>query len=243
MGAVKTKAIVLRTLPYRESSCIAYLLTETEGLVHTIAKGVRRAKNTSSHFERGFLIETVIHMTPGRDLFTISGVGVLNFYPGTRAHLVKSALRDAAFEMVLGAVTSTEPHPELFALVRNYLSALEQRRGNESNPYLLWRFYRSFAAELGFALDTRRCGQCGHDLGSCSSAYIDISGGMCLCPSCSPHGKENRSVPLAVVQYLNSGGATIPEELQNLSRAAVHTTTDLLAAFCCYHFGMLKELK
>ncbi len=242
MAAIKTRAVVLRTIPYRESSCIAYLLTENEGLVHTIAKGVRRAKNTSSHFERGFLVETVIHMTPGRDMFTISGIGVLNFYPKTRAHLIRSALRDAAFEMVLGAVTSTDPHPELFTLVTNYLAVLEQRRGDESNPYLLWRFYRSFAAELGFALNTRQCGQCGENLSS-SAVYVDIPRGISLCTSCRPPEAENRLLSLPVVEYLNSGGATIPDNLRNLSRAAIDSTTDIMVAFCRYHFDLGRELK
>jgi DNA repair protein RecO len=129
MAIEKTKAFILKTLPYRETSGIFYLLTEQQGLVHGIAKGIRKKKPGTCVPERGFLIETLVYIKPHRELHTLGEVQMVGYYPAIRSDLVKCAIRDAAFETILTNVSVGFPAPELFSLVAAYCDALEERTG------------------------------------------------------------------------------------------------------------------
>ena len=87
MGAEKTKALILQVLPYRESSCILYLFTEKHGLIHGIAKGIRRKKSKQDLIERGFLVELIVYIRPHRELHTLSSIHVLEFFSAVRIYL------------------------------------------------------------------------------------------------------------------------------------------------------------
>lgn len=128
MAIDKTKAFVLKTLPYRETSGIFYLLTERQGISHGIAKGIRKKKTSASFVERGFLIETLLYSRPHRELHTLGDIHIVNYYPAIREDLIKSALRDAVFETLLINVSAGFPVPELFSLVTRFLVCLERQK-------------------------------------------------------------------------------------------------------------------
>jgi len=127
MSAEKTESIILSAAPYRETSCILRLFTRSHGLVHGIAKGVRRGsgKSTPTPLDRGLLLEALLYHRPNRELHTLGGLHVANFFHGIRADITKSALRDVAIELYLKTITEPSPHPELFELLVDFLGGLD----------------------------------------------------------------------------------------------------------------------
>jgi DNA repair protein RecO len=176
MSAEKTESIILSVTPYRETSCILRLFTRSHGLVHGIAKGARRSggKSTPVPLDRGLLLEALLYHRPNRELHTLGGLHVANFFHGIRADITKSALRDIAIELYLKTVTEPSPHPELFDLLAGFLAALDGE-GNPNAAFLmLWRFIGSYCEHTGFGISAENYAGSGIDL--CIVEIISVSG-------------------------------------------------------------------
>jgi DNA repair protein RecO (recombination protein O) len=241
MAPTKTRAVVLKVLPYRESSYIVHLFTESHGLLHGIAKGMRKAKAGQSFLERGFLVELLAYVRPQRELHTLGSIQVLEFCPGTRSSLLKSAVRDAAFELVLSAVRVTDPHPELFAFFQEVLLEIERREDRRVYPWTLWAFYYRFAAMLGFALDLDRCARCGRSIGA-GKAFVNVGRGALECERCSPSRPEARLLHGAPMRFLRGEESETAEDA-DLPAGEKKRLTRLLADYCRYHFDVRAESK
>jgi DNA repair protein RecO len=174
MSAEKTESVILSIAPYRESSCILRLFTRSRGLVHGIAKGTRKGGKSSVPLDRGFLIESQLYYKPNRELHTLGGLHVVNFFPDIRSDITKSAIRDIALELYLKSITQSEPHPELFELIVSFLAGVEESAPSK-NPYPpLWLFIRRYCLFMGFGIDQKNSGMSGID-----TAVIEfIDGGV-----------------------------------------------------------------
>ncbi|HAJ78817.1 MAG TPA: DNA repair protein RecO [Fibrobacteres bacterium] len=239
MAIEKINAFVLKTIPYRESSGIFYLLTKHHGLVHGIARGIRRKKSSASFLERGFLIETLLYVKPNRELHTMGDAHVINYFPSTRREIVKSAMRDAAFETILAAVSVGFPSPELYFVVTRFMTLLENQTCN--NPRLLWSFYREFSSSLGFGLDCNDCITCSKNLLNFSTSYLLIDKGGFVCKDCA-QGKDVRNmIPSSVLAGLTL--EVYGELLNNITVIESRRITRLFASYCHYHCEKVLEHK
>jgi DNA repair protein RecO len=241
MSAEKTRALVLKIIPYRESSCIVHLFTEAHGLIHGIAKGIRRSKSKQDILERGYLIELIVYIKLTRDLHTVSAVHVIEFFPAIRSNLIKSALRDAAFETILAAITVTDFHPELYAFFQKFLEYLEQSSEKECHPAAIWLFYHRFAQHMGFGLDLQHCITCGNELNG--DAVLVMNKGGLECKECSTGTHDRFLVPHTVLTYLTHGSPKPQLLRKNLSSGSLKNITWLLADYCRYHFDTQREFK
>jgi len=160
------------------------LFTRSRGLVHGIAKGARRSggKSVPAPLDRGLLLEALLYHRPNRELHTLGGLHVTNFFCGIRADITKSALRDVAIELCLKSITEPSPHPEIFDLLLGFLAGLDGEggpdavytaddninamntsRGSNAAFYMLWRFIGGYCEHTGFGIDTENCAGSGVD--------------------------------------------------------------------------------
>ena len=241
MSAEKAKALVLKSIPYQESSCILYLFSENHGLIHGIAKGIRRNTKERVCVERGLLIEAVVYIKPHRDLHTLGSIHVLEFYPSVRCDIIKSALRDAAFETILAAITASDFHPELFTFFVKFMQHVDLASEAECYPCSLWLFYHRFCFHLGFGMDMEHCISCGSSL--TGDAFMAASKGGLECGECGRHKHESQRIPAEVRLYLHHGSPK-PQEIREIVLPAVSKNiTRLLSDYCRYHFDIRKEFK
>ena len=241
MTLEKTKALILKTFPYRESSLIIYLFTETHGHIHCIVKGIRKQKSRSTLIERGQLIEVNVYHRQNRNLLTASSIHVLEYFPDIRSNIVKYTLRDVAFETILTAITQPEMHIELFDFFLKFLYHLNKSPENLCYPFALWLFYHRFTQYMGFNINMDCCISC--------SAYFDhyaslnISGGGMECKSCREIKTEDETIPASVISYLLRGKPD-PEQIRlKLNPQQIKFITGKMADYCRYHFGIQKEYK
>lgn len=237
-----TRALVLKVLPFRESSCILYLFTEAYGLIHCIAKGLRSRKaGKETMVERGVLIEVVAYVRQHRDLHTAGAVSVAECFPRIRAGLVKSALRDAAFEAVLAGIKVSDPHPELFALFEKFMGHLNCATVDECHPFALWLFYYRLCQYLGVGAAFEKCVSCGQPVSG--DAVLSMERGGLVCSACSPSPAASRILPADAISYLRCGRPKPCDMRNSLSKSPGRRVTRLLADYCRYHLDIAGDFK
>lgn len=244
MTIEKTTAYVLKTLPYRESSGIFHLMTENHGLIHGIAKGIRKKKTSASFLERGFLIETLLYVKPHRDLCILGDVCILNFFPKTRVSLIGNAVRDAMFEMVLATVSTGHPYPELFQVLTLFLGFLENNNNFFPKPILLWKFYHEFASIMGFGFNLANCIICQRTMSDLPGGYLVIEKGGLVCEGCAQKKDTGFFIQKQTLEYLNPAFMAFKTtEGPQFSLLEVRRLTRLFASYCQYHCDSCFEHK
>jgi DNA repair protein RecO (recombination protein O) len=234
----KTNAIILRIIPYRETSAILYLFTSEFGLVHGIAKGIFKADKRRTIVERGFCIEVIIYMRPQKELFTLGSLAILDFFPATRENLIKAAIRDVIFETVAAAITVSDPHPELYDFLNGMLLQIEAAQTDRTTLILLWQFFVDFAGIMGFGIDMNRCCACG---GTASGdIFLDVVEGRTHCDSCNV--KSTGKIPSAVRTVLTIKEAG-KDDVYKIESRESRRITRLLSDYCRHHFDINREFK
>jgi DNA repair protein RecO (recombination protein O) len=211
VNSEKSDCIILSATPYRETSCILRLFTRTRGLVHGIAKGARKGgkSSTPTPIDRGFLMEALVYYKPNRELHTLGGLHVTNFFTNIRADITKSAIRDIALELYLKTIPQSDPHPELFDLMADFLADIENSTKPEFLFPLLWRFICKYCLLTGFGIDTENYASCGIDDSLVRFIeYADADG---------------------------NDGCVLPRRYQRNERLNI---TESLLQYCRYHFDI-----
>lgn len=241
MPAHKTHAFLLRLLPYQESSAILHLYSEALGMVHGVARGCRRPSKGSQPVERGNLVECLVYTKPNRTLHTIGSLHVQEFYPTIRSDLHRTAMRDAAFEMVLRTVHPEEPHPPLYDRLSLLLDELEAAPGMAGFPFPLWRFLVDYASLMGFGVDLDTCSHCRRRLTPDDTVHLLVERGTVICRSCAGVALNRGTLPAPVRSWLatpahNSAPPTdvTPDDQKRITR--------MLANFCRHHFDIRAEM-
>ncbi len=242
MASAKTSAIILRLIPYRESSYIIYLFSKEYGIIHAVARGQRKIKGGQNFLERGFLIELVLYVRPNRDLHTATNIHVIDFFPDTRKDLIKSATRDTIFEAMLCFLTQADPHPDVFRFLGTTLEALESNSTNQVHPLILWHFFHKTSALLGFELDLTRCRECQKPL-DVGTVRLDSSRGGLICTDCFPAPSPNQVLPVEALRMLKADNPLECDHRRVLSPAESKRTTFLLVDFCRLHFDISHKFK
>src|ERR1700729_1187875 len=124
--AVKTEAVVLRSMRYGEADRILHLYTPHRGRVSAIPKGVRRARSRfGGRLEPYFRLHIELHEGRG-ELVTVTGAQTIDGYARLRgdAHGLDAAAR--ACDAVGRLFETSEPHPGVFNLLCRKLSLLDE---------------------------------------------------------------------------------------------------------------------
>src|SRR5450631_3518822 len=195
-GALKTEAVVLRSLRYGEADRILHLYTPARGRLSAIAKGVRRARSRfGGRLEPFFRLNIELHEGRG-ELMTVTGAQTIDGYARLRgdARAIDAAAR--ACDAVGRLFETSEPHPGVFNLLCRQLALLDASAGavdasSVRGGALAFRLKLLLAA--GLAPQLAACASCGepeHLVG-----FAGAAGGV-VCAAC-----EAGSFPLGQDAY------------------------------------------
>jgi DNA repair protein RecO (recombination protein O) len=180
--AVKTEAVVLRSMRYGEADRILHLYTPHRGRVSAIAKGVRRARSRfGGRLEPYFRLHIELHEGRG-ELLTVTGAQTIDGYARLRGdgRALDAAAR--ACDAVGRLFETSEPHPGVFNLLCRQLSLLDTHVGGlASNRAGALAFRLKLLLAAGLAPQLGACASCGepeHLVG-----FSGAAGGV-VCTAC-----------------------------------------------------------
>ncbi len=183
-GAVKTEAVVLRSLRYGEADRILHLYTPARGRVSAIAKGVRRSRSRfGGRLEPFFRLQIELHEGRG-ELLTVTGAQTVSPHSRLRgdARALDAAAR--ACDAVGRLFETGEPHPGVFNLLCRQLTLLDEQAGRESEA-------AGRAGSLSFRLKLLLAAGLAPQLGACANCgepehLVGFSGaaGGVVCGAC-----------------------------------------------------------
>ena len=207
MATEKSSAIILRLVPFSDTSLVVTIYTRELGKIGALAKGARRPK---SSFESALDLLAVC-----RVVFIHKSSNALDIL--TEAKLerrFRSAARDlsrlyAGFyvaEILEGMTEYADPHPELYDATQQTLIALDEtlEESDDIATWLTWYQLR-LLEQTGQLPALDRCTRCGEEDVTGAGIRLGMVDGGLLCPNCRagrPHVVQLRPEGLDLLRRL-----------------------------------------
>ena len=230
MALVTTRAVLLRSFRYSETSRVLRFYTESLGTVGVMARGVRAGSSKSGSsldvFAEGVL---VLHMKPTRELHTLKEFTATHprRWLGADARMLGGA--SVLAEVVLKHA-GEDSNPPLFEALSDGLDRLRAAPPDRMVTTLLRKGW-CLVSTLGYRPVAELCVECGSDPGDALTRF-DFSAGGIRCSDCSGVEAGPRLGPRARAQLAALlDDADVPEVER--PRAQLR----LLGDFITYHLS------
>ena len=189
--------VVLRTYKLGEADRIVVFLTEDNGKVRAVAKGVRK---TMSKF--GARLEPMSHVKlllyRGKELDIVSQAESVEPLAPMLSSLDRASQGIAVLEAADQLALEREPNPQLYRMVVGVLRTIADRPA----PLVVPAFYWKLLANEGLRPELDTCVRCGED--DVELVAFDLEEGGTLCRSCRSGGPI--SAPALDLMRLILGG-------------------------------------
>ena len=168
---IKTRGIILRSIKYGETSIIADIYTEQQGLRSYIISGVRTAK---ARYSAGLLqimslVDMVAYHRAEKDLNRIKEIKSAYLYQQLPFNIVKSSVGQFMAELAQKTIHEPEQNQALFNFLFHAFQYLDQNPNPVANYHL--QFMLQLSGYLGFLP---------HGIHSESTPYFDQQEGLFL---------------------------------------------------------------
>ena len=152
---IRTEAIVLRKMDYRETSQIVTLFTREKGKMAVLAKGARLLMSRfGSSLQPMSYTQVIFYHKPTRGLQTLSESAHVQPFHRISRDLEKISMGWRIVELVYALMEEEQQHPQVFNLLVEVLGRLDEADVHAIN--LLPYFQMRLATVLGFAPDIDR---------------------------------------------------------------------------------------
>lgn len=226
----QTRAIVLRTVKYGESSLIADMYTEQKGHQTFIVHSVRKAKATtpSSYLQLMTLIEMVAYHSDHKKIHHIKEIRLDHPYQSIPFDMRKSSVLTCLAEITSKSLATSDPQPELFTFLHDSLVRFDDPDTYERD--FMIRFLVSLTHHLGFGFEVPESGPNGR--------YFDLMEGH-LTDLQPLHDYVVAPAELISLQTIMSS----PEAKADISLEERRRIIDLLIIYYQLHVETLREVQ
>lgn len=238
MAVVSTRAILLRSFPYGETSRILRFLTLELGLVGVVAKGVRTQGS-----KRGGGLETfsegtlTLYHKESRGLQTFKDFAPLRSRRALGTDVLRFAGAGLLGELVLKHA-GEEANPPLYQALGTALDRLEDA-GPQELAWMCLSVAWGLVAVLGYRPVLEHCVACGRALGQAEMGRFDFAAGGLRCGTCGGSEGAGPRVGPGARDQLRSLLAGDPPGQLRLPGAHLR----LLSDFVTYHISASGPLK
>lgn len=202
---VRTEAVVLSSMKYRESSRILRFYTRKSGKVSVIAKGARQAKNRfGSALQPMAYVTAVLYWKPDRDLQLLTQCDLISQFRNLADDMERMACGMAVVELVDAVSHAEEENVPLFELLVDTLGAADRATKHSRNA--LYYFEVHLLEILGFRPNFSTCSHCSisideQTLGSMGGELRMGLGGI-FCGRCAAEGMGFEKIGGGTVRVL-----------------------------------------
>lgn len=211
---VKTRAVILREIKYRDQSKICSLYTREFGRISVIIKGARNPKNKlSGMFSAGNVADLVLYKKTGREIQLVSDGNLLLSPMVPEPDLERFSILYRIIDLVRHATESEEKNLPLFTLLTGTLEQLYCSGTNFRQLYV-W-FLLRFVSVLGFQPSLRYCVFSGQELAPAVKSmdltelyFVMNPGGLALPAATGESSAKKQLIPLHTASLLRTLAST-----------------------------------
>jgi DNA repair protein RecO (recombination protein O) len=181
MPSIKSSAIVLKSINWRDSSKIVTLFTREEGKISVIAKGARRLKSRyQGILESINLLEVVLYMSATRKIQILGQATLEDSYKDIRGDYEKTGYTFALLELT--DIFFKEGSVD--GIYFDFLMTLLSEIGRISDPKIVfWYFLIKLGSYLGFRPVFDECATCNKTITSEENVF-SMREGAIICRNC-----------------------------------------------------------
>lgn len=218
MSLYREQGVVLRTLRLGEADRIVSFVTQGQGKVRAVAKGVRKTK---SRF--GARLEPLTHVSlllyEGRELDIVTQAETIDHFRSIREDLHRMGRATSMLEAVDQVAQEREPSPRLYQMLLGALRVLAAHDTDLVLPAFFWKLLSLEGAHPVL----EHCASCGAEDGL--EAFDHAEGGA-LCRSCR-RGVAISPAALALLRRILGGdlAAVLAEPAGSAAREVEHLAT------------------
>lgn len=189
MALVTTRALVLQSFPYSETSKILRLFTWDHGLSSVIAKGALRPKSRYGGVLEPFTEgSATFYRKEGRELHTLSGFDLVRSRQALGRSLAGFAGASLLAELVLRFATE-EAHTSLYAALSASWDAIAGADDEDEALAAVLTGAWTIVSLLGYAPTTDECVGCGRPFVPVEPVRFDPQAGGVACTRCRSAGR------------------------------------------------------
>ncbi len=179
---LKSEAIVLKAIDFRETSRIATFFSKNYGKVKGVLKGIRKdPKKFGSHVDKFSVNDIVYYRYRNSDLHLISHCDLRQYFFPIRQDLQKTFAASYILELVDKIMPVEESNKEVYQLMMDFLSTLETTKDITKLVHL---FQIKILSLSGFKPYLDSCLQCGKKVHGRAKFSLQQGGLICLqCPA------------------------------------------------------------
>lgn len=207
MSTYKTLGIIIKRRNINEADRLLTVMTEKQGKITVIAKGVRRTlSKLGSHLEPYNLVNFVL--AEGRNFDTVTGAVVEKYYDGVGADLNRMTRAGRIAELIDNLTHEREEHKKLFWLLNSSLDYLNKTGNNLVDLY----FFVNALAELGYCPELYECASCREEIDPESIIWNHEHGGI-VCGDCQISGETIEAEVVKVLRLFLKKEPSVVEKL------------------------------
>lgn len=228
---VKTRAIVLKTMKYSETSLILDVYTQEKGLRSCIVNGVRKSKSkTASLYQIGQILDLVMYDKQSSGLKRIKEASAAYMYSELSFDVVKANLGMFVIDLSRNSIKEEEVNSDLYSFIENWLIYIDKTQ--EKLSLIPLKFILDLTSFLGFPpLDNYTEKENCFDLEGGKYVYENTVGNYILNHQMSQHLRNIHNMDIEDVQNY---------KLHKIERAAL---MDKLILFYKLHLEGFRDLK
>lgn len=180
MAIISTEAVVLRTVPLRETSVIAFFFTRSHGKVNGVLKGIRKdPRKFRTSLDKLSVNDIIFYQYRNSDIHLISHCDMKEHFPAIRVDIKRMTAADYACELLNKIMPVEQKNEPVYTLLLDYCRSLGEAR---DPGRLVHMFQIKLLALSGFRPHIDSCVQCASAV-THKAKFSTRQGGL-VCPRC-----------------------------------------------------------
>ena len=235
-----SKAFVLNSIDYKESSKILYLYSE-KGHLSVIAHGVKKMNSINRFLSQN---GTLIKLTTTNGKFPSLKEGeIINEYKNIKKNVEMYTYMNHIMELVRNVISDDLDHPKMFHFLEKVFIKLNN---NEDYEILTYIFELKLLHFIGYGLNFKECNICGNS----KNLVFNVSNGGLICQEHLNFNDLSYEADiynyLKYLYYINMDEHELPE-ISDSERVIIRNIIDMLFAefvsFKTKSRNIIKQIK